>query len=185
MCCDALPASSRGSSHLNLMIWRVVTMWPNLKSWIPKKAGNWTRRFGPRNGETSLVDFFWRRKFWLQNWSACATGFWKDCGACCAADAIPGRCQQLAARTEHGRGPHRFLASRPHSAGMISRKERRGDLASVEIWSLGYEQFGDLPGVTIHNTAAMTQAEIEAVVNGPGIVIGVTCPHFPHANITT
>jgi RHS repeat-associated protein len=47
--------------------------------------------------------------------------------------------------------------------------------ADAEFLQADIAKFGDLPGVTIHNTAAMTQAEIEAVVNGPGIVIGGFC----------
>jgi hypothetical protein len=48
-------------------------------------------------------------------------------------------------------------------------------IADTSMYADDLRAFGDLPGVHVYNVASMTPAEIGAVLNGPGTIIGGFC----------
>jgi hypothetical protein len=48
-------------------------------------------------------------------------------------------------------------------------------IKAPEFFEIDLAKFGDIPGVTVHDITTLSPAEIEGMVNGPGVTIGAFC----------
>jgi hypothetical protein len=48
-------------------------------------------------------------------------------------------------------------------------------VADISLYEADVATFGNIPGVTVHNIAEMTAAQIKSIINGTGTIIGGFC----------